>query len=179
MKLEDDERFRTIEAALTSVVPHVKRIHPHRSVQPSSGSVGYQLMYDFTGASRVVATSVSDGTLVTTALLTILLGHERPRMLLLDDVEQGLHPSAQRDLMRQLNGVLNQEPQLQIVATTHSPYILDALEPEDVRVFALRPDGAVAVKKLSDHPEADKMKGSLTTGQLWSLDEEASWVEGS
>jgi len=65
---------------------------------------------------------------------------------------------------------------LQIVATTHSPYALDLLEPSEVYAFALREDGTVASKRLSEHPDAEKMKGSLTAGQLWSLDEERTWV---
>jgi hypothetical protein len=34
----------------------------------------------------------------------------------------------------------------------------------------------VASKRLSDHPEAARMKGSLRAGQLWSLDPEREWV---
>jgi len=47
-----------------------------------------------------------------------------------------------------------------------------------VQAFALREDGTVASKRLSEHPEAAKTKGSLTAGQLWSLDRERDWVLG-
>jgi hypothetical protein len=67
---------------------------------------------------------------------------------------------------------------LQIVATTHSPYAIDLMDPSEVYAFALRDDGSVASKRLSEHPDAEKMKGSLTAGQLWSLDEERNWVLG-
>jgi predicted ATP-dependent endonuclease of OLD family len=65
---------------------------------------------------------------------------------------------------------------LQIVATTHSPYILDELDPSDVYAFALRDDGTVASRRLSAHPEAEKTRGTLKAGQLWSLDPERDWV---
>jgi predicted ATP-binding protein involved in virulence len=65
---------------------------------------------------------------------------------------------------------------VQIVATTHSPYVLDEVEPENVYAFAVRETGAVASKSLSQHPDAAAMKGRLSTGQLWSLDEERRWV---
>ena len=64
----------------------------------------------------------------------------------------------------------------QIIATTHSPYVLDELPAENVIAFALRDDGTVASKPLSEHPDAAKMKGTLKTGQLWSLDAERDWV---
>ena len=65
---------------------------------------------------------------------------------------------------------------LQVVATTHSPYALDELDPADVQAFALRDDGTVASKRLSEHPEASRVKGTLRAGQLWSLDPERDWV---
>jgi hypothetical protein len=52
------------------------------------------------------------------------------------------------------------------------------MDPSEVYAFALRDDGSVASKRLSEHPDAEKMKGSLTAGQLWSLDEERNWVLG-
>ena len=66
--------------------------------------------------------------------------------------------------------------EVQIVATTHSPYILDQLDPEDVYAFALRDNGSVASRKLSKHPSAASSKGVLGAGQLWSLDPEKDWV---
>ena len=64
----------------------------------------------------------------------------------------------------------------QIIATTHSPYVLDELPPENVIAFALRDDGTVASKPLSEHPDAAKMSGTLKSGELWSLDAEREWV---
>ena len=100
------------------------------------------------------------------------------RDLLLDDIDQSLHPQAQMELMGELKRLLESFPEVQLVATTHSPYILDALDPSDVRVFAPRKDGSVACRSLSEHPQAEKMRGVLTAGQLWSLDPEWRWVVG-
>jgi predicted ATPase len=140
--------------------------------------VGHKVFLDFKGASDVPAHAVSEGTLITLALLTALCSPKRPRILLLDDIDHSLHPQAQMHLMRELKRLLAEFPDVQLVATTHSPYILDELEPSDVRVFALRPDGSVACRSLSEHPEAEKTRGVLTSGQLWSLDPEWRWVVG-
>jgi predicted ATP-binding protein involved in virulence len=82
------------------------------------------------------------------------------------------------ELMRELKKLLEGFPELQIVATTHSPYVLDELAPADVRVFALQEDGTVVCRSLDQHPQASKMRGMLTAGQLWSLDPEKRWVLG-
>jgi predicted ATP-dependent endonuclease of OLD family len=64
----------------------------------------------------------------------------------------------------------------QIIATTHSPYVLDEVSPANVIAFALRDDGTVASKPLSAHPDAPKANGALKSGELWSLDGERDWV---
>ena len=48
--------------------------------------------------------------------------------------------------------------ELQVVATTHSPYILDELNPSDVHAFALRDDGTVATRPLSEHRKANRRR---------------------
>ncbi|HRI64002.1 MAG TPA: AAA family ATPase, partial [Polyangium sp.] len=153
------------------------RIRP-ATVKQRAGNevVGSKIYFDFRGAPGVPAHCASEGTLITLALLTILHGPKRPNLILLDDFDQSLHPQAQMELVTLIKRLLDEFPDLQIVATTHSPYILDQLEPSDVHVFALRDDGTVATRPLSEHPEAAKMKGALTTGQLWTLDQERTWV---
>lgn len=57
---------------------------------------------------------------------------------------------------------------LQIIATSHSPYILDKLEPNEVRVTGLGEDGSVVIAPLTDHPAYEKWKDSMTPGEFWS-----------
>ncbi|WNG51629.1 AAA family ATPase [Archangium minus] len=184
LKLEREEVFEQIESELCRIVPSVQRIRvkrvkmPRRSAPSSEERVGNKVFIDFKYAPDVPAHGASEGTLITLALLTALCSPNRPRILLLDDIDQSLHPQAQMELMGELKRLLEGFPEVQLVATTHSPYILDAIDPSDVRVFAPRKDGSVACRSLSEHPQAEKMRGALTTGQLWSLDPEWRWVAG-
>ena len=59
-----------------------------------------------------------------------LLAIDYPKygMVLVDEIETSLHPRAQRRLIRDLAQIAR-EKQLQIILTTHSPYILDELPP--------------------------------------------------
>jgi predicted ATPase len=182
MKLGDDEGFQLVEDSLRRLVPSVERIriHPERVQHPSvaTGVVGSKLYFDFRGAPGVPAHHASHGTLILLALLTVMHRRNRPDLILLDDFDHALHPRAQMELVRLIKQLLSADEMsdVQVVATTHSPYVVDELEPSEVYAFALRDDGTVASKRLSEHPEAEKTQGTLKAGQLWSLDPERDWV---
>jgi predicted ATPase len=76
-----------------------------------------------------------------------LLAVDYPKngIVLIDEIETSLHPRAQRRLMRDLARVAR-EQELQIVLTTHSPYVLDELPPE-ARIYLM--DGAGGKPPLS------------------------------
>jgi hypothetical protein len=133
------------------------------------------ILLDFENAPDIPAEDVSEGTLVTLAFVIALCAAPRPHTFLFDDLGLSLHPTGQMELVRQIHRLLAEMPDVQILATTHSPYILDEMKPEDVVVMAARSDGTVASKKLSEHPDA-KMTGYLTTGELWGLGDETTWV---
>lgn len=193
LKLSDDERFDAVVSGLRRIVPSIKRIRirPARLLRtiPVSGDQqdpgdfrarnievsGHRIAFDFSQADDLPASSASEGTLVTLALLTVLYARPRPHLLLIDDIERSLHPLAQIELMRQISELLEQFPDLQIVATTHSPYVLDGVDPSQVLVFFPHESGDIAAKRLSEHPDAERSKGTLSAGQIWSLDPE-EWV---
>jgi len=180
LKLDREDVFNQISAEFRKIVPNVKRVHVTRA-KFQAGNItlmGNRILLDFKGAADVPAHAASEGTLITLALLTALCSPNHPRVILLDDIERSLHPQAQMELVRELKKLLESFPDVQIIATTHSPYILDEMSPKDVWALALRDDGSVALKSLAEHPQAAQMEGALTTGQLWSLDPEWRWVLG-
>jgi predicted ATPase len=183
MKLGNDEAFQRVEDGLRKLVPAVERVRIRpatvlRPLETHHEVVGSKLYFDFRGAPGVPAHGASHGTLIVVALLAILHGASRPGLILLDDFDHALHPRAQMELVRMIKQLLalDEFKDVQVVATTHSPYMLDELDASDVQAFALRDDGTVASKRLSEHPEAERTRGALKAGQLWSLDPERDWV---
>ncbi|WP_409331149.1 AAA family ATPase [Trujillonella humicola] len=91
-----------------------------------------------------------------------LLGRDLPRysLVLIDEAESSLHPRAQRRLIRDLAEKCR-ERELQIILTTHSPYILEEL-PAAARACILQTGGAreivygvspaFAMSKIDDQP---------------------------
>lgn len=182
LKLADDERFDRIEQALRRLVPSLERLRiaPAMVEQRSDSPPvrGSKVYFDFRGAKHVPAHHASQGTLVLLALLTVLHGPDRPSVILLDDFDQALHPRAQMELVRMIKELLALDAfkDTQIIASTHSPFVLDEVSPSDVIAFALRDDETVAAKPLSEHPDAPRVNGSLKAGELWTLDAERDWV---
>ena len=182
LKLADDQTFNRIEQAMCKMVPSLKRvlIKPATLIHPSNPNpvTGSKLYFDFQGAKGVPAHHASQGTLVVLALLTVLYHPDRPSVILLDDFDHSLHPRAQMELVRMIKELLELDDfrETQIIATTHSPYVLDEVSPSNVIAFALRDDGTVASRPLSEHPDAPSMNGTLKSGELWSLDAERGWV---
>jgi predicted ATPase len=96
-----------------------------------------------------------------------LIAADYPRygLILIDEVETSLHPRAQRRLMRDLAAIAR-ENELQIILTTHSPYVLAELPPEG-RIYLLEgtggktavtgvsPDFAMTRMDEEQHPECD------------------------
>lgn len=86
-------------------------------------------------------------------------------LILIDEIESSLHPRAQRRLIRDLATVCR-ERELQIILTTHSPYILEEL-PKDARLQIFEQDGTrqamigvspeFALSRMDDinHPECE------------------------
>jgi predicted ATPase len=189
------DRFARIVEALKEVVPIVKRIRSRpvkltrlekrtvtinkqeRAYDEEREVMGQELIFDMMSGDDMPAASVSEGTLVVLAVLTLVYGGDQADLIMLDDVELGLHPKAQRDLMRQLRMVQEKNPKLQIIVSTHSPYVIDEFKPEDVWLFSTDSEGCAVSKRLSEHPDAKRGLEVLTTGEFWSAEGE-SWVLG-
>jgi len=167
LKLRDDELFDRVEECFHGILHHVTKLRVDEKAsngQPAPKSI----LFDTTYAKRVPAEQMSDGTLYILALIVAVLGPHRPKTLLIDDIDMRLHPKAQYELVTLLKKFLDEFPDLQIIATSHSPYILDKLEPNEVLVTGLGEDGSVVIAPLTDHPDFARWKDSMSPGEFWS-----------
>ncbi len=139
---------------------------------------GELILFDFDHAEDVSARTASEGTMLMLGLVTVLLGPIRPRIVLLDDIEHGLHPLAQEQLVTVIGQLLQKFPDLQLLTTSHSPYLLDQLQPEQVRLMTLGNDGQSVCGRLEAHPQFEKWKEEMAPGELWSLFGEKWLAEG-
>lgn len=110
------------------------------------------------------ASRMSDGTLRFLCLLAVLLSPNPAPLICIDEPELGLHP----DVIHKVAGLLREaSTRTQLIVTTHSRELLDALsdEPECVSVFE-RVDGQTTVKRLAGQPLLDWLK-EYGVGRAW------------
>lgn len=178
LKLNDIDTFNRLLNQIRDIVPTFEdlRFRRTRVPLPNGGEpYGDELIFDMKSAPDLTPDAVSDGTLLTLGLLTCTMEFTRRHkaesgylLFLIDDVERGLHPRALAELVAQLRR-LTETTRAQILATSHSPYLLDALKPEEVRLTGFLEDGSVTIKALSDHPDFDRWKDEMTPGEIWSM----------
>ena len=174
MALNDPDSWQALQADLRKIIPSIRRL---RHTKAPNIQEPVSLLFDTVGADSLPANQVSEGTLLVLGLLAALHASGRPNLVLLDDLDRGLHPKAQRELISLLRGLLETTPDLQILATTHSPYMLDCMEPKEVRMTILRDDGATVCAALASHPKFEQWKDEMTPGEMWSLFGEKWLVE--
>ncbi|WP_437782911.1 AAA family ATPase [Sorangium sp. So ce1097] len=195
LKLSSASRFGALEEAACRIVPSLRGIGFKRTrierqspraltlegqkvvVQDRAVVIADELVLDFADAPGLPAHAASEGTLIVLGILAALYASDAPRLLLLEDVERALHPKAQQDLIKMIRAALATAPEAQIIATSHSPYLVDSLAPDEMVVLGRGADGRVAARPLSEHPKA-KALDVLTSGELWTAEGE-EWVVGA
>lgn len=126
------------------------------------------------GRHPIPATHLSQGTLLALAFLTVAYLPEPPAIICFEEPEHGVHPrllSEIRDAMYRLaypeNFGEEREP-VQVIATTHSPYLLDLYRdhPEEI-VIAEKTEQGATFSRLIDSPHFDKIFQGEHLGELW------------
>lgn len=186
LKVSQEENFDQIESYVREIIPSFKRFRLSRvkvsrpeteliqigaeriERKTEKFYIGSGLTIDFDEARGISADQCSEGTLFAIGIVTALVFPPQPNLLLLDDLDRALHPSAQRRLVEVLRKILAKFPNLQIIATSHSPYLLDCLQPAEIRLMALDENGNSHCKKLSDHQDFNRWKDEMDPGEIWS-----------
>ncbi len=181
LQQELPDTFSRVQEYLASIIRGLKRFRIRRADGTKQNLVNVEsenyrdwhgiaeeLIFDFDDAVGVPAKYVSEGTLLVLCILVAAARFEGEALILIDDLERGLHPKAVRDLIGALRKLQEINPKLQIVATSHSPYILSELKPQEVRVVARDPELGTVVGRLTDHPDFAKWSEVMDVGEFWS-----------
>lgn len=137
-----------------------KIVHQFASLVPMFGDVNVKPIgggqHGFFFADRWNASveyepqSVSDGTMLVLAYLTVLHQTNAPDLLAIEEPERGLHPYLIGELITLLRklttGELGVKP-IQVLLATHSAELLNFVEPKEVRFFSRsKEDGGVMIE---------------------------------
>jgi predicted ATPase len=130
------------------------------------------------GGNVFAAPVLSDGTLRFAALTAAFFQPDMPQILVLEEIENGIHPTRLR-LMVELLRERSSENGPQVVASTHSPTIVDWLDEETLEhCFLCRRDDATGistVRPITELARFAKLIKRQTPGELFA----EGWMENS
>lgn len=159
----DTSARRELVRELAAVVPDVDRIEP-RHVADKLTLTFYQRV---SGKTREFsAKQMSDGTLRAFGILTTLFQKEPPALVVIEEPERAIHLGALRtlvDILREHSG------DVQVLITTHSADMVDALDLDELRVVWME-DGASRIAPVAEHTRIPVREGLITPGELLRSD---------
>lgn len=177
------ERLSRTGDNLPNVVQYLKERHPERletifdvmrrrvprleSVQADAMPDGRLLLQlkDAPFERPVLSRFASDGTLKLLAYLTVLYDPEPPRFIGIEEPENFVHPRLLSELAEECRAATARS---QLLVTTHSPFFLDGLHPNEVRALYRDERGFTQAKRASDIEGVTAfVKAGASLGHLW------------
>jgi predicted ATP-dependent endonuclease of OLD family len=122
------------------------------------------------GRRQALLEEYSDGTFMVVAILTSLFTKRAfEAIVCLEELENCLHPAALEKLLRFLQDHAEEWP---VLITTHSSYLLNGVNPEDVNVAVVDETGAAHFEKVKNSSQLRNYlnKGLLSFGDLLARD---------
>lgn len=120
----------------------------------------------------VDARGMSDGSLRFLAIMTALLTLEPGSLLVIEEIDNGFHPSKAKLLVQFLKKI-GTERRIDIICTTHNPALLDAFGNEMIAfislVFREQETGASDIKLLEDLAELPRIIARGSLGRVTTL----------
>lgn len=119
------------------------------------------------------ARSMSDGTLRFVAIVTALLTGKPNSLLVIEEIDNGLHPSRAGELVRVLKK-LGSERHIDLLCTTHNPVLIDTLGVEMIPFISFvsrsKTDGTSIIEPVEDCHNLMKLMANYSVGELMTND---------
>ena len=156
------DRLARVFEVLRSRVPRIERV----MAEPMPDGRLLLAIKDAPFQNPVLARFASDGTLKMLAYLVILYDPMPPPFIGIEEPENFLHPRLLYGLAEECRGAAERG---QLLVTTHSPFFLNAIRPEEARVLYRDSEGYTQVRVASEIRGVPEFisEGALL-GHLWT-----------
>jgi len=177
------ERLSTTGDNLPNVIQYLKEQHPDRLDQilltlsrrvPRLEGVRSEFMpdgrllleiKDAPFEKPILAKFASDGTLKMLSYLVVLYDPDPPQLVGIEEPENHLHPRILPELAEECR---NASSLTQLMVTTHSPFFVNGLRPEEVWVLCRDENGYTQAKRAADMRGIKEfMEEGSKLGYLW------------
>ncbi|MFM8295901.1 MAG: AAA family ATPase, partial [Microcystaceae cyanobacterium] len=169
------EQKAEVEATLSHYLEHfpegdIKKVWAEKVGRLGTDAMLYcQEEWQSGQITEIDARSMSDGTLRLLGILTALLTRPEGSLIVIEEIDNGLHPSRAELLVKILREI-GTKRKIDLLITTHNPALLDALGPEIIPfVTVVHRDAETGESKLTLLEDIDNLPKLLATGSLGKL----------
>jgi predicted ATPase len=168
MERDNRERFQSILRRIAERVPGIEKID-------TTVTEDNRVLLRFNDRGFVdpfFAQQMSDGTLKLFAYMLLLEDPDPPPLICIEEPENGLYPKLLEILAQEFRThATGADNAPQIIVTTHQPYFVDALSPEEVWILEKGADGFSTIRRASGIEVVLNMVAEgLPLGGLWYSD---------
>ena len=164
MEREHPERFQTVLDRIARKIPGIDKIATEKTKDG-------RLLLKFNDKGfrdPFYAQQMSDGTLKVFAYLLLLEDPDPPPFLCIEEPENGLYHKLLESLAMEFR---EHATDTQVFITTHQPYFVNGLNPEEVWILEKGNDGFSTIHRASDDPTVTSLvEQELPLGGLWYSD---------
>lgn len=168
MEREHKDRFRSILDRIASKIPGIAKI----DTKVTDDKRILLRFNDGAFGDPFFAQQMSDGTLKMFAYLLLLEDPEPPPFICIEEPENGLYHKLLEALAQEFRAhATGRKNAPQVFVTTHQPYFVDALSPEEVWILEKGPDGFSTIRRASELEIVKNLVAEgLPLGGLWYSD---------
>ncbi|MCJ1883834.1 AAA family ATPase [Pseudomonas sp. LA21] len=161
LKEQHPKRLEEIFSVLQKRIPRLERVE----ADPMPDGRLLLQIKDAPFDRPVLSKYASDGTLKMLAYLTVLYDPEPPKFIGIEEPENFLHPRLLPELAEECRASAERS---QLLITTHSPFLLNAMRPEEVRILYRDEEGFTQAVRASDiQGVKESLKNGASLGYLW------------
>lgn len=168
MEREHKARFKAVLDRIAAKIPGIASI----DTQVTEDKRVLLRFNDGAFGDPFFAQQMSDGTLKVFAYLLLLEDPDPPPFICIEEPENGLYHKLLEALAKEFRlHATGKKNAPQIFVTTHQPYFVDALAPEEVWILEKGADGYSTVRRVSELEDVKNLVAEgLPLGGLWYSD---------
>jgi len=162
---EHRKSFDALSHDLSGIIPEIANL----KLKTVDGSSKFLAFNEKGVSGDVLSFQASDGVLRAVAMLAALHSPQQPNVLVFEEPENGIHPRRQDllvDRLRQYTKAQSKPVQRQVIITTHSPYLLDSLDPNEVLIVS-RNESGTRVEPIANIEHVRHSMEDSSLGEIW------------
>lgn len=169
MQREQTDRFNKILNKISKKIPGIEKIDT--KVSPD-GRLLLEFYAQGFANEPFFAQQMSDGTLKFFTYMLLLEDPEPHSLVCIEEPENGLYHKLLEVLAQEFrNYASNRKADSQVFITTHQPFLVNALNTDEVWILEKQNDGFSKISRVSNNQLASNMvEAGLQLGELWYSD---------